>query len=447
MAILGVLFALFMAPLGSTQPGKNVAADEASTKLLNARSVFVSNLGEDTVDMFVPGGYAVHGVDQPYNYLYAALQNWGRYQIVLDPADADLVLEVRYRDPADVPPPWATHQQTVYHPQLSLTVRDAKTRDVLKDFTEEIPTAILPSNRAKNFAQSIVKLLSDMAKAAGCPLASFTLPNQVPVAPVPIKILSAKKLFIIKPAEDRVHGDPQQDQGLYEQVMSATKTWGQYELTASAEEADIIWAPCVYDGSLRMDILDPKTQILLWGIYQPVNWGLTSSGAEKHIDEAAVALLNHASQVAGKTAFGLGPAPDQIISPSTDIPLPITISAPATAKSGSAIRISATVKNTAKFDIRFEYPSGDPLTCVVAVRDAAGNPVADTDQGRKLKAEHTSWQGQPVSYALNPGESQTRECAVSDLYDMSPPGKYSIQVQQLDGRAVHSNVVTVTVGR
>jgi hypothetical protein len=50
-----------------------------------------------------------------------------------------------------------------------------------------------------------------------------------------------------------------------------------------------------------------------------------------------------------------------------------------------------------------------------------------------------------VKYSLNPGEMQTRECAVSDLYDMTAPGKYSIEVQQLDGRPVQSNSVTVTV--
>ncbi|HEY6351424.1 MAG TPA: hypothetical protein VI636_18630 [Candidatus Angelobacter sp.] len=52
---------------------------------------------------------------------------------------------------------------------------------------------------------------------------------------------------------------------------------------------------------------------------------------------------------------------------------------------------------------------------------------------------------QTVTYTLNPGEAQTRECVLSDFYDMTAPGKYSIEVQELDGRAVRSNVVTVTV--
>lgn len=64
-----------------------------------------------------------------------------------------------------------------------------------------------------------------------------------------------------------------------------------------------------------------------------------------------------------------------------------------------------------------------------------------------MKNAHEGWQGKPATYTLKPGETQTRECDVSDFYDMTSPGKYSIEVQQLDGRPVHSNVVTVTVVR
>ena len=73
--------------------------------------------------------------------------------------------------------------------------------------------------------------------------------------------------------------------------------------------------------------------------------------------------------------------------------------------------------------------------------------AAETAAGSRVKNAHDGWQGKPATYTLNSGETQTRECDVSDLYDMNFPGKYSIEVQQLDGRPVHSNVVTVTVVR
>jgi hypothetical protein len=50
-----------------------------------------------------------------------------------------------------------------------------------------------------------------------------------------------------------------------------------------------------------------------------------------------------------------------------------------------------------------------------------------------------------VAYSLHPGETKQRECAVSELYDMSRAGKYFIQVQQ-DGRPAQSNTLELTVG-
>jgi hypothetical protein len=122
------------------------------------------------------------------------------------------------------------------------------------------------------------------------------------------------------------------------------------------------------------------------------------------------------------------------------------ISMPASVvKSGAPVHVKVTLKNSSKQDIDFVYPSGDPLTCMILVRDSSGNSVADTERGQKLKAAHTTWQGRPIAYTLQPGETQTRACAVSEFYDMRLPGKYSIEVQQLDGSAVASNAVTVTV--
>lgn len=76
MAILRALLLLSFFPIPSTQQVKNASPDPA--KIANAKSVFVSNVGDATGD----------SADEPYNYLYSALQHWGRHGIVLDPADA-----------------------------------------------------------------------------------------------------------------------------------------------------------------------------------------------------------------------------------------------------------------------------------------------------------------------------------------------------------------------
>lgn len=446
MRILARLLILVIAiPALAVQSGKSTALDPALAQLVAAKKVFISNLGEDTIEWTFNPGWSDDRIDPPYNYLYAAMQNWGLYQLVLVPADADLIFEVEYSDPVTYDYSTKPRNEPIPHPQLTLTVRDPATHGVIKEFMEKFNWAILPSNREKDFAQATVNLLNDMAQALGRPRTVFTLPKKIPDGPVPPQILAAKTVFISRPAPDRVHGDPVQDEQLYERVVAATRTWGQLEIVATAQAADIIWQPSVCDGNLRMTITDPKTQILLWGLTAVVKHSLFDIDAQKHVDDATVALLNHASQLAGKVTFSTGLAADKILAPAMDVPTQVTISGPATAKAGSDVRVHVTLKNTTSADLDFEYSDGDPLTCIVAVRDANGNAVADTAQGTKLKAEHSSWQGQKVSYALHPGETQTRDCPVSELYDMSAPMKYSIQVQQLDGHVVQSNMVNVMI--
>jgi hypothetical protein len=114
-------------------------------------------------------------------------------------------------------------------------------------------------------------------------------------------------------------------------------------------------------------------------------------------------------------------------------------------KAGEKIDIHVRLKNSSRQDLNFSYPEGDPLTCGVAVYDDNRNAVADTRLGLRLKEQHAGLERPPVSYSIHPGEAQTRDCNVNELYQMSAPGKYSIEVQQLDGRPVHSNVVAVSV--
>src|ERR1700754_2347951 len=60
--------------------------------LLNAKKVFISNAGADS-------GLFPHPFtgdpDRAYNEFYANVESWGRYQLVANPAQADLVFELR----------------------------------------------------------------------------------------------------------------------------------------------------------------------------------------------------------------------------------------------------------------------------------------------------------------------------------------------------------------
>lgn len=54
-----------------------------------AKRVFLGNAGVDSSSY--PAFQRSGDINQPYNWFYAAMKNWGRYQLVGTPAEADLV--------------------------------------------------------------------------------------------------------------------------------------------------------------------------------------------------------------------------------------------------------------------------------------------------------------------------------------------------------------------
>ena len=101
--------------------------------------------------------------------------------------------------------------------------------------------------------------------------------NDIPAAPLPSQILTAKKAFISNAGGlldlNIVSGDRRRD---YNQVYAAIQAWGHYELVASPAEADlilqisIIYIPRQMGADVtpfptfRLALLDPKTNVALW---------------------------------------------------------------------------------------------------------------------------------------------------------------------------------------
>lgn len=98
-------------------------------------------------------------------------------------------------------------------------------------------------------------------------------------APIPSQILTAKKVFISNAGGgfDREiwNGEPSRT---YNEFYGAIKTWGHYELVGSPAEADLVLqisitsSPRISGGEVlpyfqvRLALLDPKTNVLLWAL-------------------------------------------------------------------------------------------------------------------------------------------------------------------------------------
>jgi hypothetical protein len=130
-------------------------------QILSAKRVFISNAGVD--------GIAFAAVkragdpNQPYDQFYAAMKNWGRFDIVGAPSDAELIFEIRFSAPLSDCGAVASYQ-----PLLALTILDTKTRFILWSLGEPVEGAILKKTWEKNFDQGVSNLMADL-KALAAP--------------------------------------------------------------------------------------------------------------------------------------------------------------------------------------------------------------------------------------------------------------------------------------
>jgi hypothetical protein len=165
LAFCAAVVFLGLVSAANAQQAKSSTAAPIPPQILAAQKVFVSNGGGESFEAVIGQTVFNGGPDRPYNQFYAAMKDWGRYELVPNPADADLVLEVS----------WALSDTGLRLPvlgQLRLIVIDPKTRTILWTFTQYVRGAVLLGNRDKNFDQAMttvvnhLKLLAVPAAAA-----------------------------------------------------------------------------------------------------------------------------------------------------------------------------------------------------------------------------------------------------------------------------------------
>src|SRR5258706_741466 len=132
-------------------------------------------------------------------------------------------------------------------------------------------------------------------------------------------------------------------------------------------------------------------------------------------------------------------------------PFTITISTPqVTVKAGLDVRLKVTMMNTSDRDINYTVGTGPIID--IDIRDAGGKPLSETPDGRKIHGTDRKvagpGSGTVVRVPLKPGETLDGESILNQEYDLSIPGKYTIQAVRADPiskNVVKSNTITVTV--
>jgi hypothetical protein len=138
-----------------------------------AKKLFLSNAGSDS-GLF-PEPFS-GGPSRPYMELYNGLKATGHYELVNDPAQADLVLELRLMAPAGPQNPDKQKGSSDPLPMLRLVVYDRATHYVLWAMTESVEGAYLQKTHDRNLDLAIAALVGDYESVSG------TLPANAPAS-------------------------------------------------------------------------------------------------------------------------------------------------------------------------------------------------------------------------------------------------------------------------
>jgi hypothetical protein len=160
---------LFAVEAGAQAPAPPVSLAPVPPALLHARTVFISNAGADS-------GLFPHPFsgdpDRAYNEFYAGIQSWGRYQLVADPSEADVVFELRLIAPNGPSTPNKQNGASDPLPMFRLVIFDRKTHYVLWALTESIMVALLQKTHDNNFDLALTALTLDLKRLASAPLSA-----------------------------------------------------------------------------------------------------------------------------------------------------------------------------------------------------------------------------------------------------------------------------------
>jgi hypothetical protein len=135
------------------------------------------------------------------------------------------------------------------------------------------------------------------ARLLAVPIVSAQQAAYPPPAPVPVQVLTAKKVFVSNGDSDVILKIPNLS---YNEFYALLKSSGMFELVQTPAEADLIFEIRIAypaDPHLHLVILDPKTHIVLWALSQQVQpWARESTG-RKNFEKGMTVLVDDLKQL------------------------------------------------------------------------------------------------------------------------------------------------------
>jgi hypothetical protein len=157
--ILGVILTTGSALLAQQVDQSPIPPAPVPSQLLTGKKVFISN---------VPGAVfssprtAEDDLYRPYNQFYASMKNWGYYELVSTPEEADLIFEISLVDRLTMGNTLVQGSNRLAY--FDLCVRDPKTQVVLWWFAERLQEANRSATGEKNYNQALTNLMNDVKR-------------------------------------------------------------------------------------------------------------------------------------------------------------------------------------------------------------------------------------------------------------------------------------------
>jgi hypothetical protein len=165
LTAVAMAFGMSLAPTARAQETKAapLAAAPIPSRLATATSVFISNRGVDGLGNTVLKRSADPAL--PYNQFYAAMKTWGRYQLADSPAQADLIMELRFTLPLT-----DCGKVTAYAAQIQLTILDGKTHFALWTIDEPVEIALRIATWERNINEGVTNAVGDLQRLVAQPV-------------------------------------------------------------------------------------------------------------------------------------------------------------------------------------------------------------------------------------------------------------------------------------
>ena len=130
------------------------------TQIAVAKKVFVSNVAEIDFQGVFDSSELDGGPGRLYDEFYGAMKNWGRYDLVASPGDADLIVEVGWFFSPEMTLRGGAFGQPRLLGQIHVVLVDPRTHVTLWNLAQTVSGAAQITNRNKNFEQALAAIVT-----------------------------------------------------------------------------------------------------------------------------------------------------------------------------------------------------------------------------------------------------------------------------------------------